>query len=677
MTISQTAVVKPFAATGSEITSAHLGINIALGFERFGTLPWEKFDEIHAQIGTQSIRFPGGSEAETLFSYANPDATVAVTADGTIRQLITPDKFLDYCAATDSKATIVLPVRQLLTDANYSLRDFDASKADEVRAYVRDLLEKAGPEGIGTFELGNEYAGFMTATEYGKVASALALIVGQEIADYYGAHPGHDTDQPLVAVQSWGQSTGGSLSLADLMARSQTVMAQFSAAELAAITAVTDHFYYYEGINPGEENFHSYSNIAASIGYSLDIMAAWNTLTGRSLETIVSEWNVNFRDARNYGLQQAPILLEMFTSFVAGGVDELDMWSTMYNATAIGNYQGELQTAGTLLQIMSQTLIGTKATEVAVTSPNFDIHAFSGQGRAVLFVSSLIDQAMSLELDLSAYLDRYDLKSARLMQVDMTSADGVYQGTSGLLPWEEADAGIVLTPQNLAALLQSGMLLQFLGAHETLILEFTQERTQWGTMATDFIRGLEQSDRIDSLGSNDKIFGMFGNDSLFGNVGNDTIRGGEGMDRIFGGVGSDSLYGAFGNDTIEGKANNDQIFGGTGDDFIAGGDSSDTLWGGEGADGFMFHELDSGMDILKDFSANEGDYLIFDGSTPINRSDFVIEVRSVLGIGDAALADLVVRISGGGPILWVFEDLTSLSSLTIMDADTGSLIALI
>ena len=65
------------------------------------------------------------------------------------------------------------------------------------------------------------------------------------------------------------------------------------------------------------------------------------------------------------------------------------------------------------------------------------------------------------------------------------------------------------------------------------------------------------------------------------------------------------------------------------------------------------------------------------GGDAQGKTVYAVEVRSVLGIGDAALADLVVRISGGGQILWVFEDLTSLSSLTIMDADTGSLITLI
>jgi hypothetical protein len=63
-------------------------------------------------------------------------------------------------------------------------------------------------------------------------------------------------------------------------------------------------------------------------------------------------------------------MLELFTSFVAGGADELDFWSTMYNATSLGNYRGELQAAGTLFQIMSHDLIGTRATDVPVASAN-------------------------------------------------------------------------------------------------------------------------------------------------------------------------------------------------------------------------------------------------------------------------------------------------------------------
>lgn len=677
MTISESIIVAPLAGKGSEITEAHFGMNIVLGYERFGSQPWEKFDEIQSAVGSHAIRFPGGTMSEQLFDYANPNATSAVASNGSILQLITPDAFLDYCATTHTKATINLPVAQLLTEGRVGVRDFDVSKADLVRDYVDHLLEKAGPEGIQTFELGNEYATFMLASEYGKVASAVGLIVHQEIEKYYDAHPGHDATKPEVAVQVWGQSAGGTFSLTDLAARNHTVMAQFSAEELSAITAVTDHFYYWEGINAGKENYHTYTNISASIGYSLSMMQEWSALTGRPMDTIYSEWNVNYRDAADYGLQQIPVMLEMFTTFVKGGVDQLDFWSTMYNATSLGDYHGELQAAGTLFQIMARDLVGTKATEVPVHSDNFDIHAFSGHGHAVVFVSSLIDQGMRVKMDLSAYMDRYEVTSAQLMQVDTATADGSYKGVTGLQPWEEADAAIKLTPADISALLASGQLAQYLNAHETLVLEFALAKFTMGSMRSDSMQGLAGDDRIDSLASSDAIDGMAGNDTLFGGSGNDSISGGAGNDRVVGGVGRDALYGGTGDDVIDGKAGGDLIYGGDGDDLIAGGDSADRLWGGSGADGFVFRGGDRGSDVICDFSDAEGDYLVYDGAQTMSRDDFAVEIRAVHGLGDEATPDLIIRLGAGGPILWQLKDAGAIGALELQDANSGQMITLL
>ena len=46
MTIYETESVAPLAGKGSEISDADFGINLVLGYERFGTKPWEKPDEI-------------------------------------------------------------------------------------------------------------------------------------------------------------------------------------------------------------------------------------------------------------------------------------------------------------------------------------------------------------------------------------------------------------------------------------------------------------------------------------------------------------------------------------------------------------------------------------------------------------------------------------------------------
>ncbi len=681
MIINETVTVAPLAAKGSVITAADFGINIVLGYERFGTHPWEKFDEIQSAVGSTAVRFPGGAEAERLFDYANPNATSAVASDGSIRQLITTDSFLTYCKVNTYKATLDLPVAHLMNDAKYGSRDFDTTKTDEVRAYIAHALQVAGPQGIATFELGNEYESYMTSTEYGKVGSALALITHQEIEKYYAAHPTDAGFKPVVAVQVWGQSVGGSLSLADLSARNHSVMAEFNTAELASVTGVTSHFYYNEGANAGKPNFHVYSNIENSVGYSLDLMKQWSSARGVDLPMVISEWNLNLNDSKNYGLQQVPIILELFSSFVGGGVDQMDFWSTMYHATSLGNYRGELQTAGSLFQIMTHDLIGMKVTDVPISSPNCDIHAFSGAGKSMMFISSMTDNAMNLKMDLSKYLEGYSLSSARIMQVDLTKADGVYKSMTGLAPWEEPDAPVKLTSQVIASLLSGGLYSTALGAHETLVLEFVQNPvapptvTRMGSALSDTINGFDSADRIDALGSSDKVMGFGGNDSLYGGTGNDSVWGGDGSDRIWGGTGNDQLFGDVGNDTIEGGLGLDKIHGGAGDDYLAGGDNSDCLWGEAGADGFIFRAGEKGVDTIVDFSSAEGDFLVYDGGA-ISRANFQVEVRAVAGVGTSA-ADILIHYGVGGPVIWTLQDDGGLTSLKLLDASTGNLLTLI
>mgnify|MGYP001345035174 CR=1 FL=1 len=75
---------------------------------------------------------------------------------------------------------------------------------------------------------------------------------------------------------------------------------------------------------------------------------------------------------------------------------------------------------------------------------------------------------------------------------------------------------------------------------------------------------------------------------------------------IFGACGDDELYGARGNDII---------FGGAGADYLSGNWGSDVLTGGTGADIFAF-DGDFDDDIVTDFSAADGDTLVFSFYTP-------------------------------------------------------------
>jgi hypothetical protein len=658
----ETFILTQMQGQGAVISARHLGMNLAQGYERFGSLPWEKFDEVQAQIGASLLRFPGGTEAETLFDYAHPQATSALNAAGQVVALTTPAAFLAYCASTGSRATFVLATKQLLTAAPYGSRDFDASKTELVRAYVAYLLETAGPEGIATFELGNEYAAYMNGVEYGRVASALALIVDQEIDRFLAAHPA--STRPDIAVQVWTVNAAETLSLADLAARNANVMAEFSGEELAAVTATTTHFYYTQGKFAGQINAHDYDNIGQAIGLATDLMHSWDRATGRALDQVFSEWNVHFRDAQSFGLQQVPVLLELFSALVTEGVDEMDIWSTLYNASALADYRGRLQASGALMEIMAKEVTGMRVADLPVASAHYDLHGFTGATGSYLFVSSLSDAPQSLSLDLSNYLQRNELVSARVIGVDARGADGIYKDYTGLQPWEEPDLATSVTGQDLGLWYRGGAYLAELAPHETLVLAFERVPLRLGSAAPDLLNGrLGQADRIDAMASDDQIWGRDGDDTLFGGEGNDILRGGLGADRLWGGAGADAVLGGDGADRLEGGPGADRLEGGTGADSLSGGEGADMLIGGAGADCFILRPNDQGTDILRDYRPAEGDWLLFEGS-----ADLSLERRVLPGVGGAA-ADLLLLKSG--VVLAVLPDLAGLETLRIGDLNGG------
>ncbi len=64
-----------------------------------------------------------------------------------------------------------------------------------------------------------------------------------------------------------------------------------------------------------------------------------------------------------------------------------------------------------------------------------------------------------------------------------------------------------------------------------------------------------------------------------------------------------------GDDALYGGAGNDLIYGQEGDDLIDGGSGDDVLSGGSGADTFVQNAVNQGVDVIRDFSADEGDVL--------------------------------------------------------------------
>ena len=227
------------------------------------------------------------------------------------------------------------------------------------------------------------------------------------------------------------------------------------------------------------------------------------------------------------------------------------------------------------------------------------------------------------------------------------------------------------------------------------VLDFT------GTAGADVLEGNLLNNILDGLDGNDRLLGGLGNDTLLGGRGNDTLNGGDGDDSIeggpevddlrdvifagagndtinagggndlvygqdgddliAGGFGTDDLQGMNGNDTITGSALSDLIYGGAGDDFVNGGFGHDRINGGSGADKFYHLGIfDHGSDWVQDYSAAEGDVLLF-GNASASGDDFQVNLAHTANAagersGDDAVQEAFVIYKPTGQIIWALVD---------------------
>lgn len=127
----------------------------------------------------------------------------------------------------------------------------------------------------------------------------------------------------------------------------------------------------------------------------------------------------------------------------------------------------------------------------------------------------------------------------------------------------------------------------------------------------DDLIGTDFNDILIGNGQDNTLEGGAGGDLLRGNPGNDTLMGGDGDDTLSGGSGDDQIRGDSGKDQLFGGTGNDTLIGGSWADTLSGGAGQDTLTGGTGADQFKFTRRGEGADTITDFSASQGDKLVF------------------------------------------------------------------
>jgi serralysin len=137
----------------------------------------------------------------------------------------------------------------------------------------------------------------------------------------------------------------------------------------------------------------------------------------------------------------------------------------------------------------------------------------------------------------------------------------------------------------------------------------------------------------------DRIIGNKGDNLIEGDDGNDNLRGGSGRDTIQGNQDDDLIYGEANNDKLYGGAGDDTVYGGSGNDFVSGRTGDDILYGLSGADKFEMVD-GGGRDMVKDFSAADGDRIVLDDALWTGRmtaTQVVEEFGRMTSAGNACL----------------------------------------
>ncbi len=604
------------AARGVDVNTDHFGVNATFNYH-----PLSAFINSSQDMDLTTTRYPGGSETELYFDFTDPNRDFVVHARGNRTNdagevgfyLIAMDRFLAHCVAADIRPTIVVPMTQLIG----ADRGFDVAQTQALKGFVTSVLTQMGAVGVAAFELGNEYQTqfataphFNSSAEYGDVASAAALIIQQTIDEFVTAN-GYDTGfvEPSIEVQIWGYATNPAI---DLEARNAAVLAEFDADELAAVDGVVSHYYFNEAL-------YGLDAIDSSIADIATMMALWQTNTNQDLTYAITEWNVSFLSENYTGMRQVAPVLEMFSSFVASGIDAMDFWSMQYHNTSLASPTNQLTLIGDFLELLEEMSQGMVVFDVGATGANYDVHAFSDGARAVVFISALTyGDNQAFDLGFGAVFAQIDGVTATVLGYGGADIDGHYRDNAsdnvGRIwhDYDEPDAELTSTNYTLGNYMD-GDVAFLLDSYEVMMLEFDLSSLSAinGTNAADTISGTHYAEIINGLDQADTIHGDGGDDTINGGAGADVIWGDQGDDVINGNAAADTLRGGAGHDSLYGGGGIDKLIGSTGDDFLNGGDHNDKLYGQNGADtlnGAAGHDRllgGAGNDILRGGYGND------------------------------------------------------------------------
>ncbi|MBV7407995.1 calcium-binding protein [Maritimibacter sp. DP1N21-5] len=597
------------------------------------------------QVGQHGARWPGGTMTEVWGQafYDDPNTLAAhVSGAGTFVGL---DAFLDWSRANGQPATIVLPTRHMIVETETGARVVDAAAIAQAAEFVAQMIRQNPEVEIAAFELGNEYwndaVGF-TSAEYGAVANALSVAIQTALDGVLGV----GARQPEILVQmgdQWGRDfrDGGAFHDAGLDwqgkigAANDAILSQLTARAMSAIDGVTEHYYYNEPDNRltlGDTPLWQADRYFKEINWDhQQWQAAFAAAGAAPLSLHITEWSPDQNFAHQWGLYGAGIVLEMFEGLLKMGADSAFYWPIEYTGRVdlAGNAGGDdgaftdmLSSLGEVFRLMAKHTVGLELLNNGFSAADaaedaVEVNAYGSDDRFVVFLSSRHTGAQSVQLDVSAYVDGFDLVQGERVTL---AEDGAH--------WNEARRFGIAEDISTNIMGQGTLIDVELAPYEVVMVEFYLTATapvadpdmdsdpgryMRGWNRADRLTGGDRDDTIVGRGGNDRLvggdgqdrlygntgrdalYGQDGNDRIWGHSGHDRITGGTGDDRIWGGLHNDRIWGQGGNDVLKGEHGHDHLDGGTGHDRIFGGSGNDRIWGGSGND--VLHG-DSGHDRI-------------------------------------------------------------------------------
>ena len=642
-------------ATGSHVGNVIgddlLGINMRSHHNR--THEGSEFREVMEQLGTHSLRFPGGTVTEEHFDITDPNATrtqnvmhiihphlaPARTNGQPVERNVTPlSDYLAYMNELGSEPTIVLPTYRLFDQDTRTLTETAES---DIRTFVNDLFSDVyGQIDTATLEIGNEYFqnfrfNWSTA-EFGAFQAEIARIVDDELRDM-------GLREDLTLLAQGGHVRNNSVSTTN--ANNAELASHFQGLPEGTVDGVTLHFYGTREHNTNDP-LRMVPNISDMVAGT---NATWGPAIGQDFEIAVTEWNVGESGAASStinGMMRTAPLLNMFAEMVESGVDMAHLWAARVDGPAglamRSEDASELTPTGYFFDMLSESTRGlnlvdpgndymlrdASGTHVGYT------YTFDGEAQSVVYFASGKAQSMDLTVELSGLmregsqifirtlttedgdaLDGYYsdavVSKALLVKPERTT-DGVVTLETGLEPYALVEIVIKHPPEGV--LFEGNPEFGFTGNLQGIeTFEKTPEpEADIGKDADPAGAGDAKGDVTgDVKGAGPSMGDIVNGQDVPGpadadagpgkaaapvNVQDDALLGQFGMDLLFGEDSDDVLFGGTGADSLFGGDGDDRLDGGFGSDSLSGGYGSDTLDGGTGAD---LLEGGAGSDVLR------------------------------------------------------------------------------